>query len=110
MKADRLTSGAGGNALECYRSVLALDAGNAEAVAGLKKIEDAYAQWARSGIESGNVSRAKTNLDKLKGLNPEHRAIGGGDRRPGETAASPGKPATLRAGDGAREWRVFSDG
>lgn len=72
--ANRLTTGAGGNALECYRSVLDMEPGNAEALAGLKEIEDTYGRWGRSALERGDIEDAQGNLDKLKVLNPEHRA------------------------------------
>lgn len=75
LEARRLISGEGGTAVECYRAVLERDPGNAEALAGLEEIEDTYAEWARVAIEAGDVARAKANLEKLKILNPYHRAV-----------------------------------
>jgi hypothetical protein len=75
IQANRLTSGAGGNALACYRSVLDRDPANARALAGLQRIEDTYARWARSAIANSAMEDAQRSLDKLRALNPEHSAV-----------------------------------
>jgi len=72
IRAKRLTTGAGGNALDCYRDVLDTDPGNKEALSGLVAIEDKYAQWASTSIESGNLERAARNIRKLRAVNEEH--------------------------------------
>jgi hypothetical protein len=74
-EANRLTTGAGGTALDCYRSVLEVDADNVDALSGLNEIENTYIRWARADLEAGNVEGAQRNLDSLKKLNPERREI-----------------------------------
>lgn len=72
IRAKRLTTGAGGNALDCYRGVLDADPGNKEALSGLVAIEDKYAQWASTSIDRGNLERAARNIRKLRAVNEEH--------------------------------------
>jgi len=50
-KANRLTSGDGGTALECYQKVLKIEATNAEALAGMEKIEARYVKWTKRALE-----------------------------------------------------------
>ena len=75
LEADRLTVGAGGNAFDCYREVLALDSGNREALQGFREIEDRYIGWVRKGLESGNLARAARMLERVRGLNPEREEV-----------------------------------
>jgi serine/threonine-protein kinase PpkA len=69
LKANRLTSGKGGNAADCYGEVLRRDRGNAAAVAGLDRIADQYAELAATAVRQGDVKAAKSSLDKLERLN-----------------------------------------
>ena len=75
LEADRLTVGAGGNAFDCYKEVLALDSGNREALQGFREIEDRYIGWVRKGLESGNLARAARMLERVRGLNPEREEV-----------------------------------
>jgi len=73
--ANRLTSGASGNALDCYTTVLSKSPSNVAALAGLEKIETTYASWSLESISAGNIDTAESNLQKLQGLNPNHATI-----------------------------------
>ncbi|MFZ0258169.1 MAG: SUMF1/EgtB/PvdO family nonheme iron enzyme, partial [Gammaproteobacteria bacterium] len=72
LKANRLTTGQGGNAVDCYLEVLKLDRGNAEALAGLDRVVDQYAEWAEHALSRKQFTRAKTYLDRMASVNPEH--------------------------------------
>lgn len=72
LDANRLTTGEGGNAFDCYQSVLTVDPGNAAAAEGLRKIQDIYALWARSAIEDNNPDRAEGYMERLAQLNAGH--------------------------------------
>ena len=69
--ADRLTTGVGGTAVECYLEVLSRDPANMEAEAGLRRVFDKYASWAQAALERGDVGDARGYVGKLKKLNPE---------------------------------------
>ncbi|OAD19016.1 peptidase C14 caspase catalytic subunit p20 [Candidatus Thiomargarita nelsonii] len=69
--ADRLTTGEGGNALDCYKKVLKKDPTNVEALAGLEKIETRYATWIESFLERGLRDKAEQYLEKLRKVNPQ---------------------------------------
>ena len=69
--ANRLTTGVGGTAIECYRKVQSLDPANREAVEGLQRVFGKYAAWARAALERGDVGDARGYVGKLKKLNPE---------------------------------------
>lgn len=72
VRAKRLTTGAGGNALDCYRVVLDKDPGNAKAMEGLSTIENKYTQWASSSLDQGNLERAARNIRKLRSVNGDN--------------------------------------
>ena len=69
--ANRLTTGVGGTAVECYRKVQSLDPANMVAVEGLQRVFDKYAAWVQAALERGDVSKARRYLKKLEELNPE---------------------------------------
>ena len=69
--ANRLTTGVGGTAIECYREVQSLDPANMVAVEGLQRVFGKYAAWARAALERGDVGDAQGYVGKLKKLNPE---------------------------------------
>ena len=75
VQANRLTTGTGGNALECYQVVLDMNADNSEALSGIEQIENTYIRWAREAIEAGEPRSAQNNLDRLRSFNPEQRDI-----------------------------------
>jgi formylglycine-generating enzyme required for sulfatase activity len=70
-QANRLTSGRGGTALACYEDVLKKDPTNAEALAGLAKIEARYVEWAEKALRHGKPDKAKRYLASLRQVNPE---------------------------------------
>ena len=72
LRANRLTSGKSGNAAACYGQVLKQDRGNAEALAGLDRIAERYADSAATAVQRGNAKQAKGALDQLARLNPNH--------------------------------------
>ena len=72
LRANRLTSGKGGNAAACYGEVLKRDRGNAQALAGLDRIAEYYADSAATAVQRGNTRQAKDALGQLAKLNPNH--------------------------------------
>jgi hypothetical protein len=91
LQANRLTSGRGGTALACYQEVLKTDSTNAEALAGLKKIEARYARWAKRALDQGLPSKAKQYLASWRKVNPESSTLAALEARlqPTGTSASP---------------------
>ena len=69
--ANRLTTGVGGTAVQCYLEVLSRDPANMEAESGLRRVFDKYAAWAHAALERGDAVKARDHAEKLKGLNPE---------------------------------------
>ena len=74
-EANRLTSGVGGTAMDCYREVLSKDPSNAEALAGMAGIEKKYNGWAESAIRTNRLDKAKQYLASLQKLNPDGEAV-----------------------------------
>jgi hypothetical protein len=72
LREGRLTTGNGGNAYDCYRSVIELQATNQAALDGLRKIADKYASWAINALDGKNLSRANVYLDRLRTVDPQH--------------------------------------
>lgn len=70
-RANRLTTGEGGNALDCYNSVLALDPGNTIALAGLENMAERYANWAEQSLQNGAPDETRAYLARLIQVNPE---------------------------------------
>ena len=70
-EANRLTTGVGGTAVECYGEVQARDPGNVRALEGLQRVFDKYERWARGALEKADAARVRKNVDKLRELNPE---------------------------------------
>ena len=74
--AGRLTTGAGGTAVECYRRVLSLDPANRQAEEGLQRVFGKYVAWVREAVAKGNAGKARRHLEKLKGLDPGAPEVG----------------------------------
>ena len=93
--ANRLTTGVGGTAVQCYREVQSLDPANRKALEGLQRVFGKYAAWARAALEKENVAKARGHVEKLKGLNPEAPEVaeleGAIARLEKQAARSPGK-------------------
>jgi serine/threonine-protein kinase PpkA len=70
-KANRLTTGEGGNALDCYNKVLDLDPGNTTALAGLHNMAERYANWAEQSLQNGTPQETSAYLNRLIQVNPE---------------------------------------
>ncbi|QTA85958.1 tetratricopeptide repeat protein [Desulfonema magnum] len=75
LKANRLTTGNGGTALECYRSVLTHDPNNTEAMAGLQKIEMKYILWAKDAFRNKNFKKVREYLAGLDRVNPDSSGL-----------------------------------
>ncbi len=75
LKANRLTTGAGGTALECYREVLSRDRGNDKALAGLNEIEARYLKWAKASLDRKESKRADEYIRRLSMVNADHPAL-----------------------------------
>ncbi len=70
LRANRLTTGGGGTALDCYRGILALDKDNNEARKGLREISDRYVRWTERALNRGQFNKAQTYLSSLERVNP----------------------------------------
>jgi hypothetical protein len=75
LQANRLTTGDGGTAFECYQAVLKQDSKNAEALAGLEQIEARYVGWAKRALDRGQKNKAEQFLASLRFVNPESSAL-----------------------------------
>ncbi|MGR9106526.1 MAG: tetratricopeptide repeat protein, partial [Gammaproteobacteria bacterium] len=85
VQALRLTSPAGQNALERYRSVLELDPANREAKLGLKKIVDRYVKLAGKAIDRNQFDRAETFLKQAESISPGETVVAEANKRLKET-------------------------
>lgn len=70
-QANRLTSGRGGTALDCYEQVLQIDPSNAEALAGLDKIEARYVELIQQARNKGDQSKVQQYIATLRMVKPE---------------------------------------
>ncbi|MDM8565909.1 tetratricopeptide repeat protein [Candidatus Halobeggiatoa sp. HSG11] len=75
LKANHLTNGKGGTALECYKKVLEKDPENNKAINGLATIEDRYTKWAKQALEHGQKDKAKKYLASLNQVNPDSASL-----------------------------------
>ena len=92
LQANRLTSGKGGNAVDCYNSILRQDRGNAEAQAGLERIADRYADITAAALQRRDAKSARTALARIEKLNPAHPRLS--DLREQLALAETPKPVT----------------
>ena len=70
-EANRLLTGVGGTAVECYEEVLALERSNRRAIDGLNRVFEKYLGWARNTLDRGKVAKTQGYVEKLKRLIPE---------------------------------------
>lgn len=70
LKANNLTSGRGGTALDCYQQVLTQEPENVKALAGLQEIENRYAKWAKRAVQRGQNTKVKKYLENIYKVNP----------------------------------------
>jgi len=75
LDAQRLTTGRRGTALACYRDVLELDAGNVEALDGLRQIERRYQQWAEKAFKKRDLDKISSYLKGLERVNPRSSVL-----------------------------------
>tara|TARA_R110002073_G_scaffold101170_3_gene229995 strand:+ start:1182 stop:4037 length:2856 start_codon:yes stop_codon:yes gene_type:complete len=68
LQANRLSTPAGENATDRYREVLALDADNAKARAGLEKVGDRYVSLARGAVAKRTLSKARDYIARAGSL------------------------------------------
>jgi serine/threonine-protein kinase PpkA len=69
---NRLLQPSGNNAAERYREVLRLNAAQAEALAGLRKIADLFAAEAERSLLVGRAVTASTLITNVRELQPKH--------------------------------------
>lgn len=74
-QAHRLTTGRGGTAFECYKSILARAPDNREALAGITKIEEQYIAWAQQALDKGHTAKAREYVARLRVVNPESEGL-----------------------------------
>ncbi len=72
LSANRLTTGQGGTALNCYNQVLAEDPDNTEAQTGLEQIATRYVDWAATALSGQDDAQAQRHLQRLAQVNPQH--------------------------------------
>ena len=75
IEALRLTIPTGNNALEKYRTVLAIDPANQDAIQGIDRIVDEYIKLMDNAITRNKLSNAEIYLQKAGSVNPDHVAI-----------------------------------
>ena len=75
LRADRLTTPLGNNAMEYFQRVLALDPGNARAAAGVEAVAERYAVLIGNAVENGHLPRARRHLASLRQISPAHPRI-----------------------------------
>ena len=73
-EANRLSSGIGGNALDCYKKILRQDPDNDDAQKGLKAIEKRYEEWANKALRKKQFAKVKGYLVSLEKVDP-HSSI-----------------------------------
>lgn len=73
--ANRLTSGVGGNALDCYHEVLAISPGNPSAVEGINAIISQYAVWARAALAKQQVENANRHIEQIRFIDEDSPII-----------------------------------
>lgn len=72
---DRLTTPLDNNALDRYRAVLVLDAGNTDALNGLSAITQRYLDWARGYLNRDDLTQAGIMLARAKAVDPDNTHI-----------------------------------
>jgi hypothetical protein len=74
-EANRLTTGKQGTALQCYRTVLSKNPGNAKALKGLRLIERRYQTWAEKALKRGQFNKVRNYLSSMEKVNPKSTAL-----------------------------------
>jgi formylglycine-generating enzyme required for sulfatase activity len=71
LDANRLTTGTGGTALDCYQDILKQQPGNTQALDGLDAISAKYLGWAESNLKRKRYQKAAGYLAKAEAILPE---------------------------------------
>lgn len=71
----KLTTPDGDNAYETFRLILEFEPNNRQALAGIDKIKNRYASWAKLDIKDGNIKRAKYFLSLAVEIDPKDREL-----------------------------------
>ncbi len=108
LKADRLTTGAGGNAFDCFQDILKKEPRNMEALDGLDRIVKRYLSLVESNLKRGRRSRAEKYLARAKQVNPEHSELEvledqPAEAKPAERSAPSQTPTTAPVRRSVRE-------
>jgi len=74
-KANRLTTGEEGTALECFQQVLNADPYNADALEGLQHIESQYIIWTDRALRRNKLKKAREYMAGLARVNPESPSL-----------------------------------
>ncbi len=74
-QARRLTTPEHDNAVGYYRDALALDPGNPDARAGLKRVTEQYIAWAEQAQAQRRFVKAEDYLAKARSVDPGHPAL-----------------------------------
>lgn len=72
---DSLMVPLGDSAVDYFEQVLAIDASNVEAINGIERVADRYVELASVAISEGNVNTAKSYLENMSVLKPDHAEI-----------------------------------
>ena len=75
LKADRLISPPGRNAMERYNQVLNMDPMNAHAKDGLNIIASRYLSWAETALTNGEVERSRMYLERARHISSSSESI-----------------------------------
>ena len=81
LEARRLTSPKGNNAWDKYQRVLALEPTNAQAVAGMERVTERYAELFAAALEQEEYEQAAGYLAKVRALQPHSPLVAEGERR-----------------------------
>jgi hypothetical protein len=103
----RLARGQKGNALSCYREVLAEAPDNPQARAGIQAIIERYLSWIEQSMARGDRQAAQRYLAELQSVNPDLPELAGLRKRIGKapraTSAPVPAPETARVSPAPRE-------
>lgn len=99
LRADRLTTPAGDNAVEYYRQALVLEADNDRALRGLASVAERYGEMIDKAVEDRSVVSARRYLASLTQLAPEHPRLGEFARRIDDVATVQAEAVQKADGD-----------
>jgi len=70
LKADRLTTGRGGTAFDCYQTVLKREPNNIQAKEGLAKIEARYLGLIEKSFNNNDIDKVNRYIERVRKVNP----------------------------------------